>query len=84
MDRGLFALRKHDTRQRRDRFIAPDTHDVFHGVFLSILLFGFTFVWGFSEHMHSFKHQPIGSGGDQIVTFGPGVDSGGSAKAALD
>lgn len=56
----------------------------FRALFLPVLLIGLTFLWGYSEHMYSFKHQPVGSGGDQIVTFGPGVDLGDGVKSALD
>jgi hypothetical protein len=52
--------------------------------FLPVLLVGFLFLWGYSEHMYSLKRQTIGSGGDRIVTFGPGLDVGDGVKAALD
>ncbi len=69
-------------RLLEERCQAPAKY--FRAMFLPALLIGFLFLWGFSEHMYSFKHQPIGSGGDQIVTFGPGVDMGDDAKIALD
>jgi hypothetical protein len=56
----------------------------FRAMFLPVLLIMLTFLWGYSEHMYSYKRQPVGSGGDQIVTFGPGVDLGDGVKAALD
>jgi hypothetical protein len=56
----------------------------FRAMILPALLIGFLFLWGFSEHMYAFKHQPIGSGGDQIVTFGPSMDQGDAVKIALD
>lgn len=56
----------------------------FRALFLPVLLIGLIFLWGYSEHMYSFKHQSIGTGGDRIVTFGPGVDVGDGVKTALD
>jgi hypothetical protein len=53
-------------------------------LFLPVLLIAFFFLWGYSEHMYSFKRQPVGSGGDQIVTFGPGQEQGDAVKIALD
>jgi hypothetical protein len=51
---------------------------------LPVLLIGFLCLWGASKHTYSLKGQPIGSGGDQIVTFGPGIDVGDGLKIALD
>jgi hypothetical protein len=69
-------------RLLEERYHAPAKYS--RALFLPVLLIGMTFLWGYSEHMYSFKHQPVGSGGDQIVTFGPGVDLGDEVKTALD
>jgi hypothetical protein len=58
----------------------------FRAMFLPALLIGFVFLWQHSAFLYSFKHQPVGSGGDQIVTFGPGphMEQGDSMKIAVD
>jgi hypothetical protein len=65
-----------------ERYQAPTKY--FRALFLPVLLIGLFFLWGYSEHMYSFKRQPVGQGGDRIVTFGPGVDQRGAVKIALD
>jgi hypothetical protein len=56
----------------------------FRAMFLPALFIGFTLLWEYSGHMYSFKHQSIGSGGDQIFAFGPNVEQGDAVKIALD
>ena len=69
-------------RLLEERYQAPAKY--FRAMFLPVLLLGFTLLWGVSEYMYSFKRQPLGSGGDQIVTFGPSVAKGDAMKIALD
>jgi hypothetical protein len=55
----------------------------FRAMFLPALLIGFMFLWGYSEYMYSFKREPIGAGGDQVITYGPGMNQGDETKTAL-
>jgi hypothetical protein len=69
-------------RLLEERCQAPAKY--FRALFLPTLLIAFMFLWGHSKHMYSFKHQPVGNGGDQIVTFGPNQVLGDSVKTAVD
>lgn len=69
-------------RLLEERYQAPARY--FRALFLPTLLIGFGVLWAYSAHMYSLKRQPAGSGGDQIVTFGPGMEQGEGVKAALD
>jgi hypothetical protein len=54
------------------------------GASLLVFLICLALLFKYSSQFYQCKHQPIGHGGDEIVTYGPSIQTGDGLKIALD